>query len=111
MRSLLRAASALALLATPALAGQEQWPAKQPAFVLSSRTVLDGSGNGELRFIGLPRAVTLAQGVPAGGGSSERPPEPARAVLPSAAYPAFAPLRRGATDGLPGERASAMAGR
>ena len=111
MRTFLRAASALALLATPALAGQEQYPTERPALVLSSRTMLDGGSNGELRFTGLPHAVTLAQGASAAGGSSERPPEPVRAGLPSAARTASAPPRRGAGDGLLSERASAMAGR
>lgn len=111
MRSLLRAVSALALLATPAWAGQQQYPTDLPALALSSRTVLDTGSNGELRFTGLPHAMTLAQGVPAAGGSRERFPEPVWAEVPSTTRMVPAALRRNALDGLPGDRTSAMAGR
>ena len=56
MRTLLRAASALALIATPALAGQEQYPTEQPALVLSSRRCLTAAAMGNF--------VTLAFRMP-----------------------------------------------
>ena len=71
----------------------------------------NGGSNGELRYTGFPHAVTLAHGVPAASGNPERFAEPARAELPSAARTASASLHRATRDGLPGEKASAMAGR
>ncbi len=75
-------AVALVVLAAPALAGQEGYPAERSALVLSSRTMLDRGSNGEVQFSGEYHTVLIVAAVPAERGA-ERPVESTASLLAS----------------------------